>query len=265
MSHFSGPLDTVKVNYKNKVCTITMARPEKNNGLDQAMRKELWPVLAALRDDNETQVVVLTGQGTHFSYGTFDAKSRADTDKETIVRMVLEGNMLIDDLESLPQITIAAINGPARGSGVEIALACDIRYAATSASFLQHEATMGGFPGGGGPVRMPIIVGHARALEMQCAARTITAEEARDYGLVLDVLPDEDFLNHIVGRAEHMASRGPLALRGAKRIAKLRQAPGHADARLLSNKLRCELEFSRDVDEAIAALKDGRSPAFRGA
>src|SRR3546814_10195129 len=90
------------------------------------MRNELWAIFAALKEDNETQVVVLTGQGTHFSYGTFDPASRGATDKDTIVRMVLEGNMLIDDLENLPQITIAAVNGPARGSGVEISLACDI-------------------------------------------------------------------------------------------------------------------------------------------
>src|SRR3546814_12454443 len=79
--------------------------------------------------------------------------------------MVLEGNMLIDDLENLPQITIAAVNGPARGSGVEISLACDIRYAAASASFQQHEADMGGFPGGGAPLRLPMLVGYARPIE----------------------------------------------------------------------------------------------------
>src|SRR3546814_47194 len=101
MSQFNGSLEAVKVQYENKVCTITMARPEKNNGLDLQMRKELWAIFAALKEDNETQVVVLTGQGTHFSYGTFDPASRSATDKDTIVRMVLEGNMLIDDLENL--------------------------------------------------------------------------------------------------------------------------------------------------------------------
>src|SRR3546814_3313796 len=87
--------------------------------------------------------------------------------------MVLEGNMLIDDLENLPQITIAAVNGPARGSGVEISLACDIRYAAASASFQQHEADMGGFPGGGAPLRLPMLVGYARTIEMLCTARAV--------------------------------------------------------------------------------------------
>src|SRR3546814_20042342 len=78
------------------------------------MRKELWAIFAALKADNETQVVVLTGQGTHFSYGTFDPAPRGATDKDTIVRMDLAGNMLIDDLENLPQITIAVALCPSR-------------------------------------------------------------------------------------------------------------------------------------------------------
>src|SRR3546814_3261510 len=119
MSQFNGSLEAVKVQYENKVCTITMARPEKNNGLDLQMRKELWAIFAALKEDNETQVVVLTGQGTLFSYGTFDPAPRGATDKDTIVRMVLECNMLIDDLANLPPITIAAVDWLARGSSEE--------------------------------------------------------------------------------------------------------------------------------------------------
>ncbi len=265
MSQFNGSLENVEVHYGDRVCTITMARPEKHNGIDVQMRKELWSVFSALKTDSETHVVVLTGKGSHFSFGSFDPKSRGQIDKETIIKMVMDMNMMIDDLEGLPQITIAAINGPARGSGLETSLACDIRYAATSATFQQHEADMGGFPGGGGPVRLPLVLGYSRTIEILCTARIFSAEEAKNYGLVLDVLPDEDFLSLVVRRAEHMASKGPLALRGAKLVAKTRLAPGKADARLLSNKLRRELEFSQDVDEAIAAFKESRLPVFVGA
>lgn len=264
MNQFSGPLEAITVNYEDRVCMITLSLPAKSNGLDIQMRQELWSVFATLRDDPETQVVTITGQGQYFSYGTFDPKSRGETDKQTIIKMVLEGNMLIDDLESLPQITIAAINGPARGSGVEMSLACDLRYAGASASFQQHEADMGGFAGGGGPLRLPMVIGYSRAIELLCTARAMAAEEAKVAGLVLDVFPDETLLTEVGRVAKLMATKGPLALRGAKRVAKARQAPGQADARLLSNRLRRELEFSRDVDEAIAAHKEGRSPVFLG-
>ena len=264
MGQFDKPLEAIKVRYEDKICILTLCRPEKRNGLDIQMRQELWTVLAALNEDTETQVVVITGEGEYFSFGTFDAKSRGETDKETIVKMVLEGNMLIDDLENLPQITIAAINGPARGSGVEMSLACDLRYASTSASFQQHEADMGGFAGGGGPLRLPMIIGYARTIELLCTTRTMPADEAKQAGLVLDVFSDETLLAEVTGLARLMASKGPLALRGAKRVAKARQVSGLADARLLSNRLRRELEFSRDVDEAIAAHKEGRAPTFLG-
>ena len=264
MNQYKGSPEAIKVHYEDKVCTITLARPEKNNGLDIQMRQELWAALTALREDTQTQVVLITGLGTYFSYGTFDPKSRGETDKETIIKMVLEGNMLIDDLELLPQITIAAINGPARGSGVEMSLACDLRYAGTSASFQQHEADMGGFAGGGGPLRLPMAIGYSRAIELLCTARAMDAREAKEIGLVLDVFSDETLLAEVTRRAKLMATKGPLALRGAKRVARARQAPGQADARLLSNRLRRELEFSRDVDEAIAAHKEGRPPIFNG-
>src|SRR3546814_3810590 len=109
-----------------------------------------------------------------------------------------------------------------------------------------------------------MIVGYARTIEMLCTARAVPAGEAKDYGLVLDVFPDEGFLDEVVQRAQYMATKGPIGLRGTKRVAKVRQAPGKADARLLSNKLRRELEFRRDVAEAIDAHKAGRSPVFLG-
>src|SRR3546814_20647325 len=80
---------------------------------------------------------------------------------------------------------------------------------------------------------------------MLCTARAVPAGEAKDYGLVLDVFPDEGFLDEVVQRAQYMATKGPIGLRGTKRVAKVRQAPGKADARLLSNKLRSELDLDR--------------------
>lgn len=264
MERSDDKFKAIGVDYQQRVCTITLGRDGKLSCFDQETRDDLCNLFADLKEDSDTQVVILTGRERFFCYGTFDPKSRGQVDKPTVIRMILEGNMLIDDLEKLPQITIAAVNGTARGAGVELSLACDIRYAGQSASFLQHEATMGGFPGGGGPVRLPMIVGHARAMDLICSARTISACDAKDYGLVLDVLPDDELMLRTIEQARAMARNGPLALRGAKRVSRMRQAPGWADARLLSNELRRELEFSQDVAEAIAAHKEGRSPLFKG-
>src|SRR3546814_1710642 len=107
---------------------------------------------------------------------------------------------------------------------------------------------MGGFPGGGAPLRLPMIVGYARTIEMLCTARAVPAWEAKDYGLVLDVFPDLGFLDEVVQRAQYRATKGPIGLRGTKRDAKVRQPPGKPDASLQSNKIRRELECKRDVE-----------------
>ena len=264
MSQFIDPLKTLRVRYHSKVCTITFARPDVRNRFDNQVLQELRNVMASLTEDSETHVVVITGMGADFCHGTFDPAIRGSMDKETIIQWVLDANMLLDELENLPQITIGAINGLARGSGVELSLTLDMRYAAASAGFLSHEAGMGGFPGGGAPVRLPMAVGYSRAIEILCSARTVSAKEAKEYGLVLEVFPDDALVTEVTHRAEHLAQQGPLALRGAKRVAKMRQSHGNADARMLSNKLRRDLEWSADVAEAIKASREGRSPVFVG-
>src|SRR3546814_17872300 len=123
---------------------------------------------------------------------------------------------------------------------------------------------MGGFPCGGAPLRLPMNVGYARTIEMLCTARAVPAGEAKDYGLVLDVFPDEGFLDEVVQRAQYMATKGTIGIRGTKRVAKVRQAPGKADARLLSNKTRSEMEFRRDAAKENDRQQEGSSPAFHG-
>jgi enoyl-CoA hydratase/carnithine racemase len=98
---------------------------------------------------------------------------RASYTKEEILDLVRIANRLYDAIEALPQIVIAAFNGAARAGAAELSLACDIRLAATHATFRLPEALWGGFPGAGGPVRLPGIVGRARALELICTGREI--------------------------------------------------------------------------------------------
>src|SRR3546814_10279836 len=108
---------------------------------------------------------------------------------------------------------------------------------------------MGGFPGGGAPLRLPMIVGYARTIEMLCTARAVPAGEAKDYGLVLDVFPDEGFLDEVVQRAQYMATKGPIGLRGTKRVAKVRQAPGRSEEHT------SELQSLMRISYAVFCLK----------
>ena len=255
----------ILVTREEKIAVITLNRPDDGNRWRRDMLYAFEPVVDALQKDEETQVVVVRGAGDeYFSWGAFDPAIRGAMDKQEIVDFVLRGSRLRDALELLPQIVIAALNGKARGNGVELALACDMRFASDRATISFPEADMGGIPGGGGPARLPAVVGHARALELLCTGREVGAEEMVRIGFALAAHPHARFMDEVMKVARTMAGKGPIALRGAKRIAHARLAPGLAEARHMSDALRAKLEWTHDVDEAIAAHREGRNPRFTG-
>jgi len=251
--------------HEGRVAVITLNRPDDGNRWRKETLFAFEPIVEALHKDEETQVVIVRGAGEeYFSWGAFDPAIRGAMDKQEIVDFVLRGARLRDALELLPQIVIAALNGKARGNGVELALACDMRFASDRATISFPEADMGGIPGGGGPARLPAVVGRARALELLCSGREVGAEEMVRIGFALAVYPHRSFMDEVTAFARHISEKGPIALRGAKRIAHTRLAPGLKEARQLSDELRAKLEWTHDVDEAIAAHRESRKPRFTG-
>lgn len=249
----------------DKIATITLNRPQDGNRWTRDMLAAFEPIVEALHKDESTHVVILRGAGEeYFSWGAFDPAIRGAMDKQELVEFVLRGSRLRDSLEMVPQIVIAALNGKARGNGGELALACDMRYVSERATLSFPEADMGGIPGGGGPARLPAVVGRARAIELLCSGREVGAEEMVRIGFALAVFPHDRLMEEVTKIARNMAEKGPIALRGIKRIAHTRLAPGLREARWVSDELRSKLEWSHDVDEAIAAHKEGRKPRFTG-
>jgi enoyl-CoA hydratase/carnithine racemase len=261
----SASMEEVRVEREARVAIVTLDRPGDQNRLTREVLLTLQGVVDRLRDDEETQAVVITGSGAaFFSMGILNPAVRAGYTKEQILELVRVANRLYDAIETLPQIVIAALNGAARAGAAELSLACDIRLAAAHATFALPEALWGGFPGAGGPVRLPAIVGRARALELICTGREIAAEEMARIGLVLAVHPAERLRPEALALAARIAASGPIAIRGAKRIVQVRHAAGPTAARALSDALRHALEWSRDVDEGMAAHREGRPPRFTG-
>jgi enoyl-CoA hydratase len=155
----------------DRVVTLTLDRPADQNRLTRWMLS-LQRIVDDLAGDGDVQAVVLTGSGTEsFSMGILSPAVRAGYTKEQVLELVRIANRLYDALETLPQIVIAALNGAARAGAAELSLACDIRLAASHATFALPEALWGGAPGAGGPVRLPMLVGRARALEIVCTGR----------------------------------------------------------------------------------------------
>ena len=249
----------------DKIATITLNRPQDGNRWTREVLAAFEPIVEALHKDEGTHVVILRGAGDeYFSWGAFDPAVRASMEKQDIVEFVLRGSRLRDSLEMVPQIVIAALNGKARGNGAELAAACDMRYASDRATLSFPEADMGGIPGGGGPARLPGILGRARAIDLMCTGREVSADEMVRIGFALASFPHDRLMDEVTKIARTMAEKGPIALRGIKRIAHTRLSPGLREARWMSDELRSKLEWSHDVDEAIAAHKEHRKPKFTG-
>ena len=184
--------DEVRIARDGGVLTVTLNRPEDQNRLTRDVLVGLQQLVDGLADDGALQAVIITGTGAEFfSMGILNPAVRASYTKDQILELVRTANRLYDAIEALPQIVIAALNGAARAGAAELSLACDIRLAAAHATFALPEARWGGFPGAGGPVRLPALVGRARALELICTGREVDAPEMERLGLVLSVRSEE--------------------------------------------------------------------------
>jgi enoyl-CoA hydratase/carnithine racemase len=247
------------------VATITLGRPAEQNRLTRPVLLALQGIVDELAGDGTVQAVVVIGRGSaFFSMGILNPAVRASYSKEQILELVRLANRVYDALETLPQIVIAALNGATRAGAAELSLACDIRLAAGHATFALPEALWGGAPGAGGPVRLPMLVGRARALEIICTGRELDAAEMERLGLVLAVYPADRLLAEAQRLAARIAASGPLATRAAKRIGNTRLFGGFGEARALSDALRHAVEWSQDIDEGAAAHREGRTPRFTG-
>jgi enoyl-CoA hydratase/carnithine racemase len=255
----------VIVELAGRIATITLSRSHDENRLTPDALAKLEAIAAELEKDDEIQAVLITGAGkAHFSMGILPPALRKSLTKDDVISIVRLANRAFNAIDALPQIVLASLNGHARGGAAELALACDIRIAAEHATMAFPEATWGGFPGAGGPFRLVTAVGRARALELICTGRQISAAEMERLGLVQAVHPSDKIEDAARALAERISSSGPLATRGAKRIIRTRVEPGLAAARELADALRYSLEWSKDVDEGLAAALEGRSPKFIG-
>ncbi len=253
------------VDKRDAVLTIRIATESEGNRLLPEALTRIEQIGHELAQADDIHAVLMTGEGrNHFSSGILNPVIRGAMAKEDVVALVRLANRAFNALEAAPQIVIAALNGEVRAGGAELALACDIRLAGAHATMQFPEAAWGGFPGAGGPYRLASIVGRGRALELICSGRSIEAAEMERLGLVQGVYPAEELADAAHSLAMRVATAGPLATRGAKRMIRARLDPGLGHAQDISDALRHELEWSEDVDEAIAAHRESRAPVFKG-
>jgi len=257
----------VRVDVDPPLAWITLARPERLNALGATMRDDLEAALREVGGHPEVRVVVLTGAGRAFCAGA-DLDAMADLldreDEETIVSFLEAGARVIRRLRTLAQPVVAALNGPAAGAGAALALACDFRLAADTATIALSFTRIGLQPDWGASYFLPRIVGLARALDLALTGRPVEPAEALAMGLVHRVLPSDGFRRAVEGFARELATRPPLALAAAKRTLSL-ALESDLDA-VLAHEQREQLTLFRtaDVREGVAAFREKRTPRFAG-
>ncbi len=259
--------ETILYAVEGRTATITLNRPERMNAFTWDM-VDAWAaaLLEAQRDDN-VHVVIVTGAGKAFCSGGDINNMGERTERTPLQRKSeLAGHVhrIPLALEAMDKPVIAAVNGAATGAGMDLALQCDLRFAAATARFGETYVRVGLVPGAGGTWFLPRLVGTAKALELFWTGELISAEEAERIGIVNRVVPDEQLLSHVREVAEKIA-RGPqLSVRFIKRAVYQGQRIDLRTSLDLISSHYAVVSASADHKEAVQAYLEKRKPNFTG-
>lgn len=246
------------------LATLTLNRPAALNALSREFAAALVAALRELAARPDLRVVVLRGAGERAFCTGADLKERATLSADEKGAHTALIGAAAAALAALPVPTIAAVRGYALAGGLELALACDIRLAAADAAFGLTEVTIGIFPGAGGPVRLPRVVGPGKARELIFSGRRIDATEALACGLVERVVPPADLDDTVATLAGQIRDAAPLAVRAVKRVLDVASDLPIAEALRHAETLRRPLDDTQDYAEGLAAFAERRKPRFTG-
>jgi len=258
---------TILFDIADGVAIITLNRPDRLNAFTAEMHGELRDALAKVADTKSgCRALLITGAGRGFCAGQDLTQRQMSDDKaidlgETIDKQF---NPLIRAVRSLALPVIGAVNGVAAGAGMSLALACDITFAARSATFLQAFAKLGLVPDSGSTYFLPRLAGDARARGLAMLAERISAEQAENWGLIWKVLDDDKMMGEAIALARHLATQP------TKGLAMIKHALDQSSTNTLDQQLDLERDLQRtlghtaDYREGVAAFLAKRPAKFTG-
>jgi enoyl-CoA hydratase len=249
---------TVEYETEGRIAVVRLNRPDRLNALNRQLQDGLGEAFAAAEAAPEVRVLILTGAGRAFSVGA-DIEE-LETTAEGAARQLRASLACLSSPERLRKPVIAAVNGYALGGGFELALACDIVIASDRAVFSVPEPTLGVVPGFA-MQRLPRLVGVMRAREILLTARRLSAQEAREYGLVSRVAPHDDLMEQARSVAMGMTELAPLALELLKATINRNLL---ASDLVFAERANAWLFATRDAQEGIRAFREKRKPKFSG-
>lgn len=256
--------EIVSLEKKDGFAWITLNRPESANALSLLLLKGLGDCLRLLADDADVRVILLKGAGERIFCAGADLKERAgmsQTEARGALRTIGE---VVEMLAKLPQPTIACLNGGAYGGGLELALACDFRFAADGITMGLTETSLGIIPGAGGTQRLPRLIGPTRAKQLIFTAERISAAKACHIGLVDQVVQGDQLYDFVERFAAQMAQNAPLAVRAAKKAITLGMETDLNRGVVIEREVYEELLPTLDRLEGLRAFAEKRKPNYMG-
>ncbi|MBA3656065.1 MAG: 2-(1,2-epoxy-1,2-dihydrophenyl)acetyl-CoA isomerase [Gemmatimonadaceae bacterium] len=254
----------IQVEREGAVLVITLNRPEVLNSFNRQMAVELRQVIHEAANDASVRSLLLTGAGRAFCAGQDlgDANPAEDLDLGEIVRESF--NPVIRALRKIEKPVVCAVNGVAAGAGANVALACDVVYASSEASFIQSFSKIGLIPDSGGTFFLPRIAGFGRASAMMLLGSRISAAMALDFGMVFQVVDGAELRETAMIGARTLSEMPTRALGLTKRALNNSYGRAFEEQLNLEEELQREAGNTRDFKEGVAAFLEKRKPKFTG-
>jgi 2-(1,2-epoxy-1,2-dihydrophenyl)acetyl-CoA isomerase len=254
--------ETILYEVKEGAGWITLNRPDVLNAFNAQMNKEVTKVLKEASRDPEVRAIVITGAGRAFCSGQDLQSVKEEADFGDVLRKLY--NPMIQQLAAIEKPVIAAINGTAAGAGMSLALACDFRLASEKASFLEAFIHVGLVPDSGNLYYLPRMVGHAKALELAVLGEKISAETAKDYGLVTKVVPLDTWEEEVHTFVQRLANMPTKAIGLIKRY--LMQSWDADLYEMLEKEAYAQAIAGQTLDyqEGVKAFIEKRKARFQG-
>ena len=257
-------MNSILTEEKNNVLVVTLNRPEKLNCFNREMALQLISVLDEAENNNNIRAIIITGMGKAFCAGQ-DLSEAIDPNGPGIKKIVGEHyNPIILKIRSIEKPIIGVINGVAAGAGANIALACDIIYASKSASFIQAFSKIGLIPDSGGTYTLPRLVGFNLASALMISGDKLSADDAKNFGIVYKVFDDENLMELSIASAIKIAAMPTKAIGLTKRLLNKTYTNSLEQQLLLEKNLQIEAANTSDYKEGVNAFLEKRSPYFKG-
>ncbi len=254
----------VLVSTEDGVGTLELNRPDKFNCISTPLLDGIDRALDAFERSHQVRVVLVRAGGKHFCTGAdLDEVTAHRRSRDAVAAFIARGHAVFSRLGQSPLPVVAAVHGLCLAGGLELALSCDIVFAAQSARFGDQHARFGLVPGWGGSQRLARRVGLGRALDLMFSARWVGAEEARDWGLVNHVAPDDGLAEAALAYCRGLAGKSAAGLALMKRLAREGLDQDLAAGLRLEEGAVVDALLEADAEEGLAAFRERREPKFR--